>query len=168
MKCSMRHTFNIDVDGFWQDLFFEPAYNQALFCDHLGFEEYTCLELTRRDDGSIRRVLRASTRATLPAVLQRLFADHTGYTEVGEFDPRTGHFVATVIPSVAADKISSRFDLWVVPKSGRQVERCLEVDTQVKLLGVGRLIESALVTQLRQTSEKVAAFTNGWLERAQC
>lgn len=44
-----------------------------------------------RDDGTVGRVVHARTRMALPAIARKLIGNVAGYTEVGDYAPRTGH-----------------------------------------------------------------------------
>jgi hypothetical protein len=165
MKYIISHTFEIGAADFWGRLFFEPEYNLALFSEHLGFAEYQCLELAHERDGQIKRSVRVVPRVNMPAVIQKLFGDGAGYVETGRYDPSSGHFVASVVPNVAADKISTRLDVWLEPRSERCVERYVEIENTVSIFGVGKAIESALAKQTREVYERIAQFTAAWIAR---
>ena len=67
MRYTIRHTFNTDADTFWGKLFFDPAYNEALFKQHLKFNFYKVLELQHAPDGSVHRRVECAPPVEVPA-----------------------------------------------------------------------------------------------------
>lgn len=164
MRYTIRHTFNTDIDTFWDKIFFDPEYNDALFKQHLGFTEYEVLELDRKEDGSVTRRVRAVPKAEVPKAVKKVIGDSVGYTEVGRFDPRTRRFHVEVIPNAAADKIKTKLSMWVEPRGDKHVERFVEVENEVKIFGVGKVVEGVIEKQTRDNYGRAADFTNQWIK----
>jgi len=164
MKYIIKHTFETSPEQFWGRVFFDSDYNRELYCNHLD-ADYEELEIVRKQDGSVRRSIRVQPRMALPAILKRFFGNKVAYTETGEYDAASGHFVATVQPTVAADKLVTRLDVWTEQRSERRLERFIEVENHVHILGVGGMIESTLAKQTREANEVIAAFTAEWIAR---
>jgi hypothetical protein len=166
MKYVITHTFDIRPDAFWQRVFFDSEYNRDVFCGLLKCSAYEELELTRSEDGGVRRAVRIVPNLPMPAPLKAMFGPTASYTETGAYDPATGQFVATITPNMAADVISTHMTTWLVPRSSNQVERHIEIDNRVKIFGIGGRVEAALAKQTRETNDLVAAFTADWIARA--
>jgi hypothetical protein len=163
MRYTIRHTFDIDADTFWNKLFFDPEYNSALFERYLKFNPYRVLELDRRPDGSIRRKLECAPPVEIPAVAKKIIGDSTSYVEDGLFDPKTRRFTIEVIPKMGADKIKSRGAIWVEPRGDKRIERMAEVDNEVKVFGVGKILEAFIEKETRATYDQSATFTQQWI-----
>ncbi len=163
MRYTITHTFNTDVDTFWDKLFFDPEYNQALFQEHLRFNLYRVLELDRRADGSIHRRVECAPPIELPAVAKKVVGDSTSYVEDGVFDPKSRRFTIEVTPKVGADKIQTHLVLWAEPRGDKRLERIVEVDNSVKVFGVGKVLELFIEKQSRATYDSAAEFTNRWI-----
>ncbi|MDH5675615.1 MAG: DUF2505 domain-containing protein [Myxococcales bacterium] len=163
MRSTIRHTFNTDIDTFWNRIFFDRVFNESLFRDHLHFTRYEIVELERSDDGSVRRRVECVPPAEIPGPLKKVLGESAGYTEVGRFDPSRRRFEVEVIPNVAADKIKSRVAIWAEPRGDKQIERVVEMDTTVKIFGVGKMAEGFIDKQARQSYQTAADFTNRWI-----
>jgi len=163
MKYTIRHTFNVDGETFWGRLFFDPAYNEALFRDHLGFSHYEVLELDKRPDGSVRRRVESAPKVEIPAMIKKVIGDSTRYVEDGRFDAKTQHFTVDVQPKVGADRFITRIIMWVEPRGDKKIERVVEVDSTVKVFGVGKVIELFIEQQMRANYDSSAEFTNKWI-----
>lgn len=164
MKYTIRHTFNIAAEDFWKKLHFEPEYNRALFEKHLGFSVYKVLEFETAQDGTILRKTECVPKVELPGPVKKIFGDNAGYIEEGTFDPKTQRFTVNVIPKVGADKIKTRGVLWVEKKGDKQCDRVVEIDNEVKVFGVGGMVESFIEKQTRANYEQAAQFTNRWIQ----
>ena len=163
MRYTIRHTFNTDADTFWGKLFFDPAYNETLFNKHLKFNFYKVLELTHSPDGSVHRRVECAPPVEIPAVVKKVIGDSTSYVEDGRFDPRTKKFTVEATPKVGADRIQSRMTMWVEPRGDKKVERFVEVDSTVKVFGIGKMIEGFIEKETRASYDSAAAFTNQWI-----
>src|SRR5689334_14614496 len=157
MRYTIRHTFNTDKDTFWGKLFFDPAYNEALFQKHLRFNVYKVLELTHNPDGSVRRRVECAPPVEVPAVAKKIIGDNTSYVEDGRFDPKTGRFTVEATPKVAADKFQTKVVMWAEPRGDKKIERIVDVESTVKVFGVGKLIETFIEQQTRATYDAAAA-----------
>jgi hypothetical protein len=163
MRYTIRHTFNTDADTFWSKLFFDPAYNETLFNQHMKFTAYRVLELKHNPDGSVHRRVECTPPIELPAAAKKIFGDSTGYVEDGRFDPSSKRFNVEVQPKVAADKVQTRVVMWVEPRGDKRVERFVDVDNTVKIFGLGKILEAFLEKEMRKSYDSAAEFTNKWI-----
>ena len=88
MKFTVRHTFNTDVETYWNKLFFDPEYNERLYKHALGFNVFELIELTGEPGGKRTRKLLTEPKSDAPAVVRKLIGDSLQYTETGSFDGR--------------------------------------------------------------------------------
>jgi hypothetical protein len=163
MRYTIRHTFDTDEGTFWGKIFFDPAYNEALFLKHLGFQSYKLLELDKQPDGSVKRRVECSPKVEIPAAVKKVIGDSASYTETGRFDPKTRRFSVEVQPRVAGDRIKTKVTMWVEPRGEKKIERVVEVDSTVKVFGVGGMVEKLIEQQTRASYDAAAAFTNRWI-----
>ena len=163
MRYTIRHTFNTDEATFWGKIFFDPAYNEALFQKHLKFNVYRVLELDKQPDGSVHRRVECAPPVEVPAVAKKILGETTSYVEDGRFDPKSRRFAVEVIPKVGGDKIKTRVSMWVEPRGDKKIERIVEVDNEVKVFGVGKIIEAFIEKQTRASYDQAASFTNQWI-----
>jgi hypothetical protein len=163
VRYTIKHTFNTDPDTFWNRLFFDPAYNQALFQDHLKFSSYRVLGLERAADGSVHRRVESAPAIELPAIAKKAIGDSTSYVEDGRFDAKTQRFSVEVTPKVGGDKIKTRLQLWVEPLGDKRIERVVDVENTVQIFGVGKILEAFIEKQMRATYDEAARFTQRWI-----
>jgi hypothetical protein len=163
VRYTIRHTFDVDADTFWGKLFFDPEYNKALFQDYLKFNTYRVLELEQRPDGGVHRRVECAPPVELPAVVKKAIGDNTSYVEDGRFDPSTRRFTVEVIPKLAADKIKTRVTLYTEARGPKRIERIVEIDSNVKVMFVGGVLEAFIEKQTRSTYDAAAEFTVRWI-----
>jgi Protein of unknown function (DUF2505) len=168
VRYTIKHTIETDLDTFWNRLFFDADFNRALF-EGLGFTSYQVLEDSRDADGTVRRRIECTPKIELPAPARKIFGDSAGYTEIGRFDPAQRKYFVQVEPKakVAADKINTTSEIWAEPRGDKRCERVVQVDTTVKVFGLGTLIEGFIEQQTRDQYAKAAEFTNQWIRDKQ-
>jgi hypothetical protein len=165
VRYKIQHLFNTDEATFWEKIFFDPEYNQALFVDYLKFDPYRVLEHVQNPDGSIRRRVECAPPVEIPAVARKVLGDSTAYVEEGRFDPKTRRFSIEVIPRVAADKLKSRATMWVEPRGDKKIERFVEIENEVRIFGIGKMLEAFIEKQTRDVYDEATAFTNDWIAK---
>ena len=163
MRYTIKHTFNTDADTFWSKIFFDPAYNKALFEQHLKFTTYDVLEFTQQPDGAVHRRVECVPAIELPAVAKKVLGETVSYIEDGRFDPKSRRFSAEVLPKVGADKIKTRVVMWTEPEGDKRIARVAEVDSTVKIFGIGGMLETFMEKQMRVSYDTAADFTNKWI-----
>ena len=162
MRFTIRHSIDTDVDTFWE-LFFAEDYNQAMFTGALKFSKYAVLSLERSDDGSVRRRTDNAPPFELPPALKRVVGDLSSYIEEGRFDAASRRWTADVTPSTMADKIRTHVELRVEPRGDKKCERIADIEVNVKIFGVGTVMEKFVEQQTRDAYDASARFTNGWI-----
>lgn len=163
MRYTIKHTLNTDVDTFWDKIFFDAEYNEQLFKRRLKFHVYEVLAMERRPDGSVRRRIDCAPPMEIPAIAKKFFGDSTGYVEDGVLDPKTRKFNTEVQPKMGADKIQMKVSLWVEPRGDKRIERIVDIDSSVKIFGIGKVIEGLIEKNTRESYDIAAAFTNQWI-----
>ncbi len=163
MRYQIRHTFKTDADTFWNKVFFDTEYNSALFEKHLKFPVYRVLTLDKQPDGAVHRRVECAPPVEIPAVAKKIVGDTTSYVEDGRFDPKTKRFTADVQLRAGGDKIKTKVAIWVEPRGDKQIERVAEIDNEVKVFGVGKILEAFIEKQMRDSYDESAAFTHKWI-----
>jgi hypothetical protein len=107
MKFSLRHPYSIEPEAFWRDVFFDPAYNEALYREALHFEAFKVLEETSPADGRRTRKLAVKPKIDAPGPIKAMLGDSVDYVEDGRLDPSRRAWITKVIPSKLADKSAS-------------------------------------------------------------
>jgi hypothetical protein len=161
---TIRHTFDVDVDTFWNEVFFDADFNRKLYLEALGFKTYDVVEEKKDPDGTVHRKVRQTPRSDAPAVVKKLVGDEISYVEEGRFDPTKKRWSYTITPSKLPDKIKIGGEFWVEPKGEGKIERLCTVDLSVKIFGVGGAVESFIEKQTKDSYDKAALFTRKFIE----
>ena len=160
---TVRHTFDVDVDTFWKDIFFNSDFNRRLYLEHLGFKTYDVIEEKQQSDGTVERKVRQTPKTDAPAVVKKLVGDEVSYLEAGRFDPAKKRWAYTITPSKLSDKIEIGGEFWAEPKGDGKIERICTVDLEVKIFGVGKAVEGFIEKQTKDSYDKAATFTRAFI-----
>jgi hypothetical protein len=163
VKFTVRHVFNTDVDTYWNEIFFSPEYNERLYREALGFKDFAVLELTGERGQRRTRKMRTEPAAEAPAVVKKLIGDSLSYTESGSFDPAAKVWTYTIQTSKLSDKVHIGGRLWAEPRGDKKLERCAEIEVDVKIFGVGGTIEKFIEKTTRDSYENATRFTNQFI-----
>lgn len=159
---TLTHPFDITPDTYWGQVFFDADYNLRLNRDALGFRQYDVLDEKVADDGSRTRRLRMRPKDEPPAVLKKLIGDSPSVEE-GTYDPVQRRYTFTIQPPSLADKIRIGGSLRAEAK-GDTMERIVDFEIKVAIFGVGGVIEGFIEKTVRESYERGAAFTRGFLQ----
>ena len=69
---TIRHTFDLDEETFWNRCFLDTEFNRKLYVERLGFTGYEVLEEKKEEGGKMRRKVRATPKAEAPAAIKKL------------------------------------------------------------------------------------------------
>jgi Protein of unknown function (DUF2505) len=143
---------------YWQKLFFDGEYHQALY-DRLAFPSCKVELLETDAQGRTRRVLRAVPPLHAPEFIQRQLAGKLFYIEDGTYDPATGLWTFKNEVSVAAEsvKISGVIHTEPCPEGLRHV---LNLEAKVNVFGLGSLFEHLIEKNTRDSYAVMREFTN--------
>lgn len=162
MKFTVRNVFDTTVDNYWNELFFDPEYNSRLYLEGLGFKAFDLLELTGEKGGKRTRKMRTEPASDAPAVVRKLIGDSLTYTETGTWDPATKVWTYRIETSKLSDKVRIGGKLWAEPR-GTKMERIAEIEIEVKILGVGGVVEKFIEKTTRESYERATKFTNDFI-----
>jgi len=156
----VENVFECSQTTFWEKVFFDADYNRRLFYDELHFVEWK--ELERKDEGTrVERFVRAlPPLADLPGPLKAVIGDGAGYEERGVFDRSTNRYQAAVKPNRLADKLTVELAFSTVPITETSCRRIVDGSVSAKIFAVGGMLEQRMISDLKKSYEKSAAFTN--------
>ncbi len=158
------HTYNVDEDTFWQKLFFDEEYNRRLYLEALKFHDWK-VEKHEDRDNEVHRDINVSPRlGDLPGPMKKVLGDNIRYTESGVFDKARRRYKITIIPSALADKLKVGGELYTEPAGDKQCRRVFEGTVDVKIFGIGSMMEKRLVADLEKSYGAGAKFTNKYIE----
>jgi hypothetical protein len=155
---AIRQLLDCSEREFWDRIFRSEDFNRFLY-DGLGFE-YELLEWNT-DTGY--RKARVWPGHQMPRPLAKVFGERFSYTEEGTYDPVAERYQFRVIPSAMPDRIRAVGTVVVEDVSTDQCERKVSLEISADVLGLGRVIESYLVSTTREQYAKNAALVNEYL-----
>ncbi len=159
----IRHTFDCDVDTFWNRVFKNTEFNKELYLGALSFPEYDIQKEETDEAGRLSRRVKITPQSDAPAVVRKALGDSLSYIEEGTWDPSDKKYRYKIIPSTLADKSTIHGTLWAEPKGEGKCERLCEMDITVKVFGVGKVIESFVEKTTKDSYDDAARFTQKWL-----
>jgi hypothetical protein len=155
------------VEAFWAS-FLDSAFVVRAFTA-IGFARYEILEL-REDAAHLRRRADARPPIDAPAVVQKVLGPSFGYVEEGQFDRATKTWTWSANPSVLAERSRMEGRLLVEPLAqGAHPAGCrtkFEATLEVKMLGLGGLVESTGEKSIRTSWTKFGDFCASAIPRA--
>jgi Protein of unknown function (DUF2505) len=161
LEFTLNHGFNCSTERFWT-LFFDPAWTRALILEGLGFA--TCdIDPVVEAGGKKSRSMRVTPKLDLPAAVAKLLGPKLGYTENGRLDLASGEWSYEIVMSVMSERIRLGGRLSVEPDGPDKCRRRSSLWTEVKIFGIGALVEKAAEKNMRDGWEKAAVWTRDWL-----
>ncbi len=140
---------------FWKN-YLDSDFMTGLF-RHLRFTSYEILE--RRDDGAdIVRRSKGEPPLDAPAVVRKLIGPKFGYVEEGRWSRATGTWAWRTIPGVLADRTDIRGTMWLEDTGAGRSRMRVDATVEVRLLGLGGLIEATAGRELRDGWGKTAEY----------
>ena len=159
----IEHLIHCSDEKFWT-VFFDVEYNQKLFLDELRFESWKLVSLDDKGD-RIERVVDVVPRlGDLPGPLKKLVEGGAGYRERDVFDKKTKRMTLKVEPSVLQGKLTISGVMHTEPVGEAQCRRIYETSIVAKVFGIGGMIESRILDDVKKSYDKAAAFTNRWVK----
>ena len=165
MRFTVGGSYDIDVDGFWSSVFFEPAFNDHLYADGLNFDGYEITEERVEADTSRVRVLKAYPSINVPSMFQRILGRKIYYIEHGEYDPTAKTWRTRVEVPKLASKLQLSADMSFTPAGPGQCTRSVVFDVNVQLFGLGKMLERFIESTLRENYETARIVTNQWIHQ---
>lgn len=163
MRFSVQHTYPIAAADFYRGMFFDDAYNQTLYLEGLGFEAFTIEKLDRDETGLVKhRTAAVRPRLNMPKPVRKLLGDAFTYREVGTLKGDAWH--SEIVPSRLADKVTLLTVMRVEAAGVDTCERIADFEVEVRLFGLGKVVERFIEKTLRESYEKAAAHSRRWLD----
>lgn len=159
----VEHTFNCNVETFWDRIFFDPDYNRRLFLEVLKFPEW---KVTRNEDTGerIERSCEATPRlGDLPGPLKKVVGEGVRYREEGVFDKAAKRYRMRVVPNKLSDKLGIDCELWLEPRADGRSNRIFTCRVEARIFGIGSLLEKRLLEDMHKSQNVTAEFTNRYI-----
>lgn len=156
-KFTLRQSFDMSADEYWK-IFFDADFNRKMYREVLGFREYEVVELKGSLADGYERKVRSVPKSDLPAAARAVVGEGISYIEEGQWDPTTKRWSYSLTPSTMPDKVRIEGTYWLEPTRSGGVERVVEVEVEVKVFGLGGLVENFIEKTHRESYEQTANY----------
>ena len=157
-RAHLTHQIECDVETFWRD-FVDDAFNRELFLSELGYPAYRVLE--RKDDGRrVWRRIELTPLLHLPAAVTKIVGNKLSFIEVGEYDGEVYRFSFGPPPGFGADVAVSEGSIRTEPTAQGATQRTIELSCEIRMFGMGRMLESAAIKAARDAYDAHAQALN--------
>jgi hypothetical protein len=161
VKFTIKHVFrNITLEAY-ERLFFDEAFNDAIM-PIAGLKSRVQVEL-KEENGIVHRKTRVIPIRDFPPPINKLVSGELSYVEVADFHRAEHRHVWRSDISVMPDKIKMGGDITFAP-SGDGVVRTVTGECKVSIFGIGGIVEKIIVDNIVETYDKVARFTQRWID----
>jgi hypothetical protein len=163
LELTLHHDIRCSADRFWA-LFFDPAFVREMILDGLGFA--SCEVGPVVDEGHLRkRETRVTPKIDVPAAVAKLLGPKLGYVEKGRLDTRTHAWTYEIVLSVLSERIRMGGTMTITGAGAELCKRKSDLWVEVKILGLGGLVERAAESNMRSGWNRSAEWMNEWLTR---
>jgi hypothetical protein len=158
-RFTIEHELQASEERFWDQIFKSEDFNRALYVEHLGFG----YDLESWNPATCHRRARIWPVTNIPKALANLLGGEINFVEDGTCDETARLYDFRVIPSRLADRIGIRGRVATTALTDRTCQRTVTFEIEVRMFGVGAMIESFLEATTREQYDKNAAFIDEYL-----
>ena len=160
----MDHEIHCAPERLWQ-LYFDRDWNVEMYERGLGFPSCKIVEQREQGDHIIRRMT-VVPKIDMPGPVRKIVGDKVGYEERGDYDRAAGVFHWQVVLAAFGDKARVEGTMRVVPHGTAHCRRVVDFEVEVKMFGVGKLIERTAADNTIDGWNNSARWINQYLARA--
>ena len=160
-KVQLVHEINCSPAVFWK-LYFDQPFTEALLREAIKVDDFKVLKF-EENEREIHRMTSGKPRLTVPAAVKKVIGDNFGYTEEARFDRARQVAVSKIMLSTFTEKVRNECTIRVEELGPNRIRRIGEAELEVKIFGMGGIMESAMEKQLIEGWTAGAEFTNRWI-----
>lgn len=143
-------------------LYLDPAFNNALYREKLGFAAFAVTDQSETDVMTLRNYAGKTARGLQSIAQQQRWTD-LSYRDSISFTKSTRTGIGTFAPAFGGGKVRWDLDVQIVATSETQSNLVLTYLIEALVFGVGELIAGAIDHQLMEESASCAALMNEWM-----
>jgi hypothetical protein len=163
-RVRIEHDFDCSEQAFW-NTFLDQKYNQEMFCGRMKFPRWEVVSFNTTET-EMRRVIEVEPYVgNLPGPIKKVLGDSIRYREEGHLDRKANSYQLKIVPSKLADKILVNGRQYTTPLGDNKCRRIFEATIEVKIFGIGSLIEKNVVSDLTKSYEVGAVFTRNYMQQ---
>lgn len=163
-RVRIEHDFDCSEAAFW-DTFLNESYNHEMFCGRMKFPRWEVISFNATET-EMRRVVEVEPYVgNLPGPIKKVLGDSIRYREEGHLDRKANSYQLKTVPSKFADKIFVSGKQYTSSLGEKKCRRIFEATIEVKIFGIGSMIEKNIVSDLTKSYEIGAAFTRSYMQQ---
>ncbi len=163
-RVRIEHDFECSEKAFW-DTFLNTEYNKEMFCQKMKFPRWELVKFELTDDEMHRVVEVEPYVAELPGPIKKVIGDSIRYQEKGRLDRKAGRYDLEILPGKLADKIRVKAKQYTQSLGESRCRRIFEAEIEIKVFGIGSMIEKNIASDMRKSYDVGAAFTRDYMSR---
>jgi len=164
MELEFRHDLDCDGPTYFDRCIYDDEFWTRVYGEILKFPKFETLEMKKDGDVWTRTVRIEPPITGLPGPAKKVIGDRMSYVEVGTYDKKTGRYSFKVTPSTFPDKVKTEGVMWCEPRGDKKSTRIAKITVEVKIFVVGGMIQDKIASDLRQSYDATASFTNQWVK----
>ena len=159
----LDHVIHCAPERLWH-LYFDNDFNIEMYERGLGFPSCKILERREQGDHIIRRMAMIP-KIEMPGAVAKIVGDKVGFEERGDYDRKAGVFRWKIILAAFGDKARIEGEMRVLAHADGHCRRIVDFQVEVKMFGVGGLIEKTAADNNVTGWARSAAWINEYLAR---
>lgn len=156
----LRHEIFCTEEDYWNKCVWTREFNEGLYVKTLGFPRYEVQGETDGADARTRRTFIEPPVGALPGPLKKAIGDKLSYVEEAAFSKTKRIYEFKVIPSAFPEKTKVWGNLFCEKWNGKSFTRVSKINVEVKVFGIGGLVEDRIMDDLRRSYDAGEKFTN--------
>ena len=156
----LRHEIFCTEEDYWAKCVWTREFNEGLYLKTLGFPRYEVQADTENGNVRNRKTLIEPPVDGLPAPLKKAMGDTLSYVEDASFDKTKRVYEFKVVPSVFGDKTKVWGNLYCEGWNGKSFTRVSKINVEVKVFGIGGMVESRIMEDLKRSYDVGEKWTN--------
>lgn len=158
-RFTLRHRINTSEELFWTKIFGNQDFDKKMYVDEFQFG----YEMLEQDESTGFRKSKVQPNMDAPAAVKKVLGDGLSFVESGTYREGSKRYRFDVEPSKLAEKIRIQGDMRTESDGDDACFRVVEFSIDVKIFGVGKIIEGFVENNTRDSYDRSAAFTNKYI-----
>jgi hypothetical protein len=159
-RFTITQEISTSVDEHWR-IFFDDEFERELY-KFMRFPKYELVE-HRDTEEKLYRKIKVTPHIEAPAAVVKVLGPSFGYVEDGSFDKKSKVWRSRVITNVLSDRMGTDFVVRTEPiGDGTRCRRTIDLNVEVRVFGIGGLIESVFEKSLRDGWRNSHVFLEQW------
>ncbi|MFF5284565.1 DUF2505 family protein [Streptomyces sp. NPDC013171] len=157
-KFTMVHSSHLPPERVWEQ-FLDRKFNEQFYQEALGWPQWSIEEQSDTGEEVVRKVA-MTPRRELPGPIAKVLGTGFRQAEEGTFASTTRTGTWRRIPSTLADKWHEEATIRIESVDGGGCQMTIDVTLEMRVFGIGGLMESTFEKHLRNEWETFAQFSS--------